>query len=148
MSRIVEIRHQFRDIVPDELEEGTLYISMKYATAIHLCFCGCGSKVVTLLRTNRWQLSFDGKSVSLTPSIGNWGFPCKSHYWIRKNRVEWAGAWSQEKIEGARRFEHNEIAHSLLSGQMQESPQQTLKQDGKQASVRRRIQRKFCKHKH
>jgi len=147
VSRLVEIRHQFGDIIPDELEEGTLYISMKYATAIHLCFCGCGSKVVTLLRPNRWQISFDGRSVSLTPSIGNWGFPCKSHYWIRKNRVEWAGIWSKEKIEGARRFEHNEIVHSFLSEQLQESPQQPLKLEGKHASVRRRIQGKFGKHK-
>jgi hypothetical protein len=29
-----------------------------------------------------WQLAYDGDTVSLTPSIGNWGFPRRSHYWI------------------------------------------------------------------
>ena len=109
MKRLTEIRHHFTEAVPDDLQEGVLYISMKYATAIHLCFCGCGSKVVTLIRPNRWQLAFDGKSVSLSPSIGNWGFPCKSHYWIRKNRINWAGTWSKEEIDGARRKEREEL---------------------------------------
>jgi Family of unknown function (DUF6527) len=33
---------------------------------------------------------FDGRSISLDPSIGNWGFQCRSHYWIKNNRVVWA----------------------------------------------------------
>jgi len=28
--------------------------------------------------------------VSLAPSIGNWSFPCNSHYWITGNEVRWA----------------------------------------------------------
>jgi hypothetical protein len=48
------------------------------------------------------ELIFDGRSISLDPSIGNWSFPCKSHYWIRSGRVRWAGMWTHEQIEGSR----------------------------------------------
>jgi hypothetical protein len=37
--------------------------------------------------------------VSLDPSIGNWSFPCRSHYWIRNNKVRWAENWSQARID-------------------------------------------------
>jgi len=37
-----------------------------------------------------WKLTFDGESVSLYPSVGNWNFPCQSHYWIQENKVRWA----------------------------------------------------------
>lgn len=53
-----------------------------------------------------WKLIFDGKSISLYPSIGNWNFDCKSHYWINDNRVEWARKWSEEKINACRRQDH------------------------------------------
>ena len=75
--------------IPEELEEGKLYISMEYATASHLCACGCGEKVVTPISPDFWQLFYDGKAISLTPSIGNYEFPCQSHYFIRHNKVEW-----------------------------------------------------------
>jgi hypothetical protein len=57
---------------------------------------------VTPLRPTDWKLSFDGKAISLEPSIGNWSFACKSHYWIRNNRAEWAPRWSQQEIERGR----------------------------------------------
>lgn len=65
-----------------------LHISLRYATAVHLCACGCRRKVVTPLKPAGWRLIFDG-AVSLDPSIGNWQYPCRSHYYIRSNRVEW-----------------------------------------------------------
>ena len=49
-----------------------------------------------------WKLIYDGKSGSLDPSIGNWNFPCQSHYWIQHDRVRWAGRWSQQEIEAGR----------------------------------------------
>ena len=53
-------------------------MSIPYATAVHLCACGCGNKVVTPFSPAEWQLTYDGDTVSLSPSIGNWQFPCKS----------------------------------------------------------------------
>lgn len=145
--RIEHIRHEFTDIIPEDLEEGVLYVSVKYATAIHLCFCNCGNKVVTLIRPTRWQLTFDGKSVSLTPSIGNWGFRCKSHYWIRQNQVDWAGTWSKKEIDGARRREREELKHEFESGQSLENSDQVVKRTERHTSLRMRLQRLFTKHK-
>ena len=98
----IVLKHEFVEFIPEELEQGTVYVSMRFATASHLCICGCGNKVVTPIRPTDWTLSFDGKTVSLEPSIGNWSFPCQSHYYIRKNRVKWAPKWSREQIERGR----------------------------------------------
>lgn len=85
--------------IPDVLEDAVLYVSVKYGTAVHRCCCGCGREVVTPLTPTDWKLTFDGDTVSLYPSIGNWNFPCRSHYWIRHNRVEWAEDWPEWKIK-------------------------------------------------
>ena len=66
----------------------TLYVSMEYRTAVHLCACGCGTKVVTPLGPNDWILTFDG-TVTLRPSIGNGQQECRSHYYIRNDRIDW-----------------------------------------------------------
>jgi Family of unknown function (DUF6527) len=71
---------QFVEFMPKLLDDGVLYVSMTYATASHRCFCGCGMKVVTPLSPTDWRLTFDGDSLSLHPSIGNWSYPCRSHY--------------------------------------------------------------------
>lgn len=84
------LRHEFITSRPDHLDDGVLYVSMPYATAIHLCACGCGEEVVTPIARIGWQLQFDGESITLTPSIGNWRLPCRSHYWIRRNAIRWA----------------------------------------------------------
>lgn len=45
---------------------------------------------------------YDGVSVSIDPSIGNWSFRCQSHYYIRRNRILWAGQWSKRRIAAER----------------------------------------------
>ena len=72
-----------------------------YGTVSHRCCCGCGREVVTPLTPTDWKLIFDGETVSLYPSIGNWNFPCRSHYWIWNSCVEWAGDWSERKVNAA-----------------------------------------------
>ena len=89
MSRVNTIRHVFTDRLPDELDDGVAYVSMRYTVAIHMCCCGCRNKVVTPVNPEAWELTFDGKTISLYPSIGNSSLPCRSHYWIRRNRIEW-----------------------------------------------------------
>ncbi|WP_245801874.1 DUF6527 family protein [Chitinophaga sancti] len=37
-----------------------------------------------------FKLTYDGETVSLHPSIGNWQFNCKSHYWINKDVIRFA----------------------------------------------------------
>jgi len=94
--------HEFVEFIPDELKEGTLYVCIGLATVVHKCCCGCGNEVVTPLSPTNWKLTFDGETISLNPSIGNWGFQCRSHYWIKDSRVKWAARWSQEEIETGR----------------------------------------------
>lgn len=96
------LHHKFVEFIPDSLDEGVLYISVDYCTAIHKCVCGCGNKVVTPISPTAWQLSFNGVSVSLKPSIGNWNFDCQSHYWIENNKIRHAGRWSTSEIQEGR----------------------------------------------
>ncbi|MFH9405198.1 DUF6527 family protein [Streptomyces sp. NPDC017638] len=72
---------------------------MPYRTCGHLCCCGCGEEVVTPLSPAQWSLTYDGESVSLTPSIGNWSLSCRSHYWIRAGRVHWSHRYSAAEID-------------------------------------------------
>jgi hypothetical protein len=95
--RTTQFQPIFVKYIPEKLEEGKLYISMEYATASHLCACGCGEKVVTPISPKFWQMYYNGKEISLTPSIGNYEFPCQSHYFIRYNRVEWCTSDSDFK---------------------------------------------------
>jgi len=96
-------RHDFVDTVPERLEEAVLYISPKYATAVHLCACGCGNEVVTPFNpASGWRLTFDGRSVSFWPSIGNWRLRCQSHYFINRNQAEWAPRMTDEEIAAGR----------------------------------------------
>jgi hypothetical protein len=102
-KKVLTIEHEFVEFIPNELERGKIYVSVAYATAAHACFCGCGTKVVTPINPTGWQLMFDGDTVSLRPSIGNWGFRCRSHYWVTRNQVVWARRMSKEAIERGRR---------------------------------------------
>lgn len=95
----------FVKFVPEPLEDGALYIS-EYGTAVHKCCCGCGSEVVTPLGPTGWKLVKEGSAVSLHPSVGNWHLPCRSHYWIKRGHVVWAGQWSDEEIAAARAREN------------------------------------------
>lgn len=98
----LKISHCFVEFIPEKLEENIIYISIEYATATHKCFCGCGLEVVTPFTPTDWKLIFDGVSISLYPSIGNWSFPCKSHYWLENNTVYWSEKWSKAKIKMGR----------------------------------------------
>jgi hypothetical protein len=127
MNPEILLKHQFVEFIPDDLEQGTIYISIRFATASHLCCCGCGNKVVTPIRPTDWKLIFDGKTVSLDPSIGNWSFPCQSHYFIRNNRIKWAPKWSGEQIERGRT--HDNYAKEGYFGASDVSAEAPIKDD-------------------
>ena len=102
MNKVRRYTHKFVEFIPDILEPGVLYVSTTYSTAAHLCMCGCGYEVTSPISAEQWSFTFDGRSVSLTPSIGNWSFECESHYWLDHGRVDWASKWSRERIEAGR----------------------------------------------
>ncbi|MBL7894533.1 MAG: hypothetical protein JNK50_04495 [Bacteroidia bacterium] len=101
------LQHKFVETIPDKVEEGILYISIEYCTAIHKCVCGCGNEVVTPLSPTDWKLTFNGETVSLSPSIGNWSFKCQSHYWITYNKISHARKWDREEIDYGREKDNN-----------------------------------------
>lgn len=103
---LTEISHEFVDTIPDHLEDGVVYVSIPYAIVVHTRCCGCGHEVVTPLHPRQWSLTFDGETISLTPSIGNWSFPCRSHYWIRAGHVHKARSFTDAEIADLRAEEH------------------------------------------
>lgn len=89
---------EFVESAPQELQDGVIYISDRFRTALHKCCCGCGREVVTPLNPAGWSYYREGRAITLKPSIGNWSFPCKSHYLIIKNEVVWVETMSAQQI--------------------------------------------------
>lgn len=100
MTTKIELQHVH--LMPQELKPGILYVSKEFGTAHHLCACGCGSKIRTPLGPTEWRLQETADGPTLWPSIGNWQKPCRSHYLIRRGRVEWAESWTQEQVLAGR----------------------------------------------
>lgn len=73
----------------EEMEEAKIYISEQYGVSIHKCLCGCGGKTVLPIDPiHGWNLiKNSNKSVSFTPSVGNFQMHCKSHYIITNNKA-------------------------------------------------------------
>lgn len=78
----VSIEPVFVEYMPEEMEQGKVYISDEYQVSIHLCLCGCGEETIMSLMANQWSYTNTEKGVSFTPSVGNYQFACKSHYII------------------------------------------------------------------
>lgn len=136
------MKHKFVEFIPVEPGEGILYISIEYKTATHLCVCGCKNKVITPITPIDWQLTFNGETVSLNPSIGNWRFPCKSHYYIKQNKIVWADTWSDEKIQDCHDSER--ISHERYYGEKSERQNKKIeKQDNENTSLLRGLFKKF-----
>lgn len=109
------LTHEFVDVIPSDPEDGVLYISITYRTAVHRCACGCGEKVVTPIRPARWHITFDGDTVSLRPSVGSWQLPCQSHYVITNNQVHWARRWTPEEIAAGREHDAEDVRRYYAS---------------------------------
>ena len=112
------LQHKFVELIPDIIEDGVLYVSIKYCTAIHKCVCGCGNEVVTPISPTDWKLIFDGKTISLFPSIGNWNFKCQSHYWIEKNKIIYAEKWDKKEIQAVRNKDKKRKAKFHIGGEI------------------------------
>lgn len=129
------INHKFVEFIPEVLEENTIYITIEYGTAVHKCACGCGNKVVTPFSPTDWKLIFDGETISLYPSIGNWNFKCRSHYWISNNKIQWAEKWSKKKIKAGRKRD-SQTKDLYFENQSDFGDKQTDKPDN---SVKRKV---------
>ena len=105
MAKLHRVTHRFVDRVPSPLDDGVVYVSIGFGTVVHKCCCGCGDKVVTPLTPVDWAVIYNGQSISLHPSIGRWDAPCRSHYWIRNDRVIWSDNWSKGKVDTLKKRE-------------------------------------------
>lgn len=111
----MNIQPQFVEFAPPTLMPGVLYISYRFKTALHLCPCGCGEKVVTPLSQARWKLTRHGDTVSLHPSIGNWDYACRSHYFIRHNKIVWGGSLSEARIACVKARDQQDVQLEVAS---------------------------------
>jgi len=125
------ISHRFVEQVPAGKEPGILYISLEFGVATHLCPCGCESVVVTRLAPSGWSVIFDGETVTLDPSIGNWSQPCKSHYWIRNNQILWARTFSDREIELVRWRDERDHRAAGKWNRKKEAPRKKKRKNGK-----------------
>ena len=91
--------------IPKSLEPGVLYVAVEFDVAIHLCACGCGSKVTTPLGPTEWKVTDNNGLPTLRPSVGSWQLPCRSHYLITAGRTKWAGQWCEAQILAGRKDE-------------------------------------------
>lgn len=105
---------EFVETIPEVIQEGRLYISIRFRTASHLCACGCGGKVVTPIKPPKWRFTYDGETVSLSPSIGRWQLPCKSHYRIIRNKVVWFRAFNEDEMKAVLRQDAGDL-HSYYA---------------------------------
>ena len=134
------LAHEFVEYLPAKLAEGVLYISIPFRTAVHRCACGCGNKVVTPISPADWQLFYDGDTVSLTPSIGNWGFPCRSHYWVKAGQIRWSHAWTDDQITAGRaRDDRGRAQYFAARAAAMELPSQQDQADARMPGFRPRL---------
>ncbi len=101
----LRFRHEIVDSIPETLQSNTLYVTADRDVAGHLCACGCGREVITPLSPTDWSVSFGRQGASLSPFIGNWAFPCRSHDVIRGGAVVWAHNMSDKAIAHGRRLD-------------------------------------------
>jgi hypothetical protein len=134
VNRRNEITPKYVEFIPKELDDGVIYISQRFKTASHLCCCGCGQKVVTPLNPAKWRLTVHGSAVSLDPSIGLGTLPCRSHYWIRKSRIDWYANMTSDQTAWAQQAD--EFASQVYTGE-RKLPPPPRPQGAFEAAVRR-----------
>lgn len=120
--RQVRFKHEVVGSIPEVLKPNTLYVTTDGDVAGHLCACGCAREVITPLSPTDWSVSLERRGATLYPSIGNWAFPCRSHYFISDGAVVWARNMSDKAIAQGRR---RDKARKQRYYELQTTPQST-----------------------
>jgi hypothetical protein len=88
-------------------------------------------------------MTFDGESVALWPSIGNWNLPCRSHYIIRDGRAIEAEPWSDQQIASERERDrrakdicYNQRQQDLPVPSVKETPELPVKSNWSRSAIR------------
>ncbi|MCD8361506.1 MAG: hypothetical protein LUC98_00885 [Lachnospiraceae bacterium] len=102
---IDQILPEFVEEIPQNVEDGYLYLCLPYNAVIHRCACGCGEIISTPLdKSYGWVMQYDGEAVTLSPSVGNGAYKCRSHYYIRENRIVWLDKREKHTTDHSPRF--------------------------------------------
>ena len=112
-GRLKTITPKFVEFIPTEGKDmilGIVYISMKHGMVVYRCPCGCGGLSEFMLDPIRFRMEYDGSNVTFHPSIGISYLECRSHYWIRDNRIEWCAPMADWESQEAQR---RELARAL-----------------------------------
>lgn len=128
MTQVDTLKAKFVDEIPDNLYPGVFYVSIEHTTMMHLCACGCGNEIVLPLAPQDWRFQYDGEEITVRPSIGNWSFPCRSHYFVERGRIDWAGNWTDEQIKANRHSDRQRKAR-IFCDQANEGGQSQLSQN-------------------
>jgi hypothetical protein len=91
------VRYVYQAIerIPKPLLNGIVYHSEEFEIGALLCACGCGHRV-SLLVPDSHQITSEGGTATVHPSIAVCDAPCKSHYVISAGRVHWLPAFSDD----------------------------------------------------
>ena len=95
------IRYEFEKVVehdeylpkPQDVPEGEIHYCHNYNVISFKCPCGCGEHIFInskgyMPSATCWDIQLHGDKVTASPSIRMTG-GCKSHYFIRVNKVHW-----------------------------------------------------------
>lgn len=61
--KVDRFRPAFVSDIPDDLDEGVLYLALDYDAMVHLCACGCGSEISTPISPTDWKIAWDGVGI-------------------------------------------------------------------------------------
>jgi len=136
------MKHKFVEFIPKQKEDGILYISLEYSTVVHKCACGCGLDVITPISPHDWKIIYDGETITLHPSIGNWSYKCRSHYWIKNNNVVWANDFSDEQIKATREADRH-LKNKYFSEKQKVKTSKEIKEENFLSKLIRRIKGLF-----
>lgn len=79
--------------IPANLENGVVFHSEEFELAGFLCPCGCGHRITLLVPDSHQVWSHNGLA-TISPSVGVFDAPCRSHFFIRDGGVDWLSAFS------------------------------------------------------
>jgi hypothetical protein len=112
--KILRLEPRYLIQFPERLEEGILYISDEFSLTVHKCCCGCGEDVFLKLGPEKRHLTKEADgAVSLSPSVGNWKYACRSHYWVSSNDVLEAGPMSSGMIKRVQERDRQERQQAI-----------------------------------
>lgn len=122
------MRIHFVETIPqaNSIKDNNLYISLTYNMTMHRCASGCGQLVPLPLSPADWSLTYDGETISLSPSIGNGILACHSHYFIQNSQVIWSSEMSTVEAQRQQMTDAELLKQHVATSGKEEKHQHSL----------------------